>query len=169
MKRQSIVVMTLGAFVGLLLLGASWQSALAAVTFDSETGEGFVGKGDVQQVFGWNNKQLQENADAIQFRLNSSEETTWTCYNSHNEKEQNRQNTSTIEGVVTAVERTRNQVTGFILEGYDGDVTQETTGQNLLSCPSGADWSLVEDSVQTTQTGGGLQVSNDGENWYDLA
>lgn len=33
-------------------------SALATVTFDPGTGTGFVGKGDVQNAFGWNNAQL---------------------------------------------------------------------------------------------------------------
>src|SRR3990170_2451923 len=44
--------------VGLLVLVAaiSVGTALAAVIFDPVTGEGFVGKGDVQLVFGWNNK-----------------------------------------------------------------------------------------------------------------
>jgi hypothetical protein len=39
-------------------------AALAAVTFDVNTGFGFVGKGDVQLAFGWNNKALQTNATA---------------------------------------------------------------------------------------------------------
>lgn len=42
-------------------------SALAAVTFDASTGTGFVGKGDVQLAFGWNNKQLQANAAGVTF------------------------------------------------------------------------------------------------------
>lgn len=39
--------------------------AIAAVTFDPVTGTGFVGKGDVQTAFGWNNQQLQQNADGV--------------------------------------------------------------------------------------------------------
>jgi hypothetical protein len=34
------------------------------VTFNETNGTGFVGKGDVQVAFGWNNKQLQTNATA---------------------------------------------------------------------------------------------------------
>ena len=41
--------------------------ASAAVTFDSDTGVGFVGKGDVQLAFGWNNTQLQKNAPGVAF------------------------------------------------------------------------------------------------------
>lgn len=34
--------------------------ATATVTFDPTTGKGFVGKGDLQTAFGWNNNQLQK-------------------------------------------------------------------------------------------------------------
>jgi hypothetical protein len=54
-------------------------AVFAAVTFDPETGTGFVGKGDVQTAFGWNNKQLQDNAGLVQFRATTTSETTWTC------------------------------------------------------------------------------------------
>ena len=39
--------------------------ASASVTFNPATGTGFVGKGDVQLAYGWNNKQLQDNAVAL--------------------------------------------------------------------------------------------------------
>ena len=42
-------------------------TAQAAVTFDPETGTGFVGKGDVQVAFGWNNAQFQANATGLSF------------------------------------------------------------------------------------------------------
>ena len=35
-------------------------AALATVTFDPATGIGFVGKGDVQLAFGWNNATAAE-------------------------------------------------------------------------------------------------------------
>jgi Spy/CpxP family protein refolding chaperone len=34
-------------------------ATFAAVTFNPSTGIGFVGKGDVQNAFGWNNADLQ--------------------------------------------------------------------------------------------------------------
>jgi opacity protein-like surface antigen len=40
-------------------------AAVAAVTFDPATGTGFVGKGDIQLAFGWNNKAAQDNATAL--------------------------------------------------------------------------------------------------------
>ena len=51
--------------------------AMAAVTFDPSTGTGFVGKGDVQLAFGWNNPQIQSiltgNPQAITFKYVSTD------------------------------------------------------------------------------------------------
>ncbi len=41
--------------------------ATASVSFDSSTGTGFVGKGDVQTALGWNNAALQKNASSLTF------------------------------------------------------------------------------------------------------
>src|ERR671918_1859956 len=42
------------------------------VTVNPADGTGFVGKGDVQLIFGWNNKALQDNAGSVEFRANST-------------------------------------------------------------------------------------------------
>jgi hypothetical protein len=42
-------------------------TAFAEVNFNESTYSGFVSKGDVQSAFGWNNAQLQINADKITF------------------------------------------------------------------------------------------------------
>ena len=54
-------------------------AALAAVTFDPATGTGFVGKGDVQLAFGWNNAAAQANVNGVSFSY--ATETTYdvTC------------------------------------------------------------------------------------------
>jgi len=138
--------------------------AYASVTFDPNTGEGFVGKGEVQEAFGWNNRALQENADGVNFRVSSDlvEERSWTCTNSRNENEQvrDRRRTTTIQGTFTSVARERNQITGFILTGYEGDPQineGNETGNQLNSCPGGQDWSLTEpagDWYELSRTGG---------------
>jgi hypothetical protein len=153
--------------------------AYAAVTFDPQTGVGFVGKGDVQDTFGWNNKALQDNAGNIQFRALSEVETevSWVCTNSINEntQERARTTTTTIQGVVSSIARDRNQITGFNLTGYSGTPTQnsDTDGPQLNSCPSGP-WTLTTPAgdpevVSTTST---LQVCYNGcgseVNWADL-
>src|SRR5688500_14313060 len=72
----------LGQFsVGLAACAAATMAAYAAVVLDLSTGLGFVGKGDVQLAFGWNNKQLQDavKADAISFTYAVSESHSVTC------------------------------------------------------------------------------------------
>jgi hypothetical protein len=152
------------------------SSASAAVVFDPATGEGFVGKGDVQDAFGWNNKQLQDNADAVQFSVSSTvvTEVTWVCTNSNNEQTQDRERTTTtsVEGLVESVARERKQVTGFNLAGYEGDLEESssTEGPAVNSCPSGP-WTLTTpagDPEVVESSGGGMSVSIDGETWIPL-
>jgi hypothetical protein len=142
-------------------------ATFAAVTFDPATGTGFVGKGDVQLVFGWNNKALQDNANSVQFSASSTTEVTWECTNSNNDKVQERSRITTTEGLVSSIARERNQITGFILSGYNGTSTSSTDGPALNSCPSGP-WSLTSPAGDPVPVGGGLEVSIDGTNWFAL-
>ncbi|HMB92682.1 MAG TPA: hypothetical protein VKP65_17655, partial [Rhodothermales bacterium] len=99
------------AFVTLVAMATA--PAMMTVTFDPLLGTGFAGKGDVQLALGYNNKQLQDNAGSLVFTASSVSETTWECYNSNNEKIQERLRTMTTQGVVSGVARERNQITGF--------------------------------------------------------
>lgn len=54
------------------------MSANASVIYD-ENGVGFVGKGDIQSLFDWNNSQLQENASLLEFRFITAGSVTWQC------------------------------------------------------------------------------------------
>src|ERR687892_2586108 len=76
-KMKSIAVLTA------LVVGAV---AYADVIFDAATGTGFVGKGDVQLALGYNNAQLQANANSLVFAAVSTvvTERSWTCTNSNN-------------------------------------------------------------------------------------
>jgi hypothetical protein len=161
------------AVLAVVLFAAT--AAFAAVVFDPESGEGFVGKGDVQLVFSWNNKQLQDNAGSVEFQAVSEvvSEVSWICTNTNNENTQERARTTTtsIEGLVDSIARERNQITGFILEGYAGSPTEssETEGPAVNSCPSGP-WTLTTPAgdpevVSSTST---LQVSINGTDWFDL-
>jgi hypothetical protein len=133
--------------LALVVIGAG--VALAAVTFDPDTGTGFVGKGDVQLAFGWNNKEIQNNAGAVTFQATSTEvtEVSWECTNTNNEVIQERARTTTTEtqGVVSVVTRdNKKQVTGFNLTGYSGTPTESSTtdGPPVNSCPAGP-WTLT--------------------------
>ena len=149
--------------------------ATAAVTFDPATGTGFVGKGDVQLIYGWNNQQLQNNAGLLQFRAISTEvsEVSWTCTNSNNENLQVRQRTTTTNSqtVVSNIARVRNQITGFNLTGYSGAPTQSssTEGPPVNSCPSGP-WTLTSPAGDpvVVSSESHVQVSTDGTTWFNL-
>ena len=144
-------------------------AAGAAVTFDPDTGTGFVGKGDVQTALGWNNKTLQtaEANGAIEFTYNAvtSQETSWDCYNENNghTQERTRSTTTTVTGVTAHTARERNQITGFYLDGYAEGSSQdtETDGPPLHSCPP-ANSSFVLGSTyvgEPTVISGGLLVN----------
>jgi hypothetical protein len=123
--------------------------AFAAVTFDPETGEGFVGKGDVQEALGWNNRQLQNNPDPLVFTASSVSQTTWLCRHDTNQNaaDQERSTTVTTRGLVSAEARERNQITGFYLEGYTGTPTVVTDGPEVGTCQA-ANRSLLEGSIE---------------------
>lgn len=149
----------------------------AAVTFDSATGSGFVGKGDVQLAFGWNNKQLQTNLAKVTVSLEQASttvtEVTWECTNTRNENLQERERATTATastvGVVEAVGRDgKNQITGVNLQGWEGEptVTSELTtdGPRPDSCPT--NWVLTAPAgdpvLVSDETTGGLYASFDG-------
>src|SRR5688572_8608251 len=54
-------------------------AAMASVSFDDTTGTGFVGKGDVQLAFGWNNKAAQDNAKSVVFSYEVEDTYDVTC------------------------------------------------------------------------------------------
>src|SRR5215212_6865659 len=115
--------------LALVVIGAG--VALAVVTFDPATGMGFVGKGDVQLAFGWNNQQLQTNAGSVTFRAltETVEDSTWTCDRDAGPQIQERTRTrrAAIQSVVGSIARERNQINGFNLIGYSGTPTETTS------------------------------------------
>jgi hypothetical protein len=164
-KKVTIVVVVLALLMVVGSVFAAWDV--------DEYGYGFVGKGDVQLIYGWNNKDLQDNAVDVEFRIISSSvtETTWTCDRDSGPQTQERTNTTTTttQEVVTTVARVRNQITGFLLEGFMGDPTEtsESDGPDIGSCPAG--WTAI-DLTDTTYPGedNGVQVSINGTDWFEL-
>lgn len=145
----------------ILAAGLASGSALATVTFDPDTGEGFAGKGAVQLAHGLNNKGLQDAAANVRIRavVEMVTEVSWTCTNSRNENTQVRERTTTTgrQGLVTTVARDgKKQVTGFFLKGYTGSpsFTSTSEGNQLNSCPDGP-WTLTTpagDPVKLSET-----------------
>lgn len=143
------------------MLAGSLAVANAAVTFDAQTGTGFVGKGDVQTALNLNNKQLQDLSGTFAFSVSSVTESTWTCTKvvglgngGENEIVQGRSTSTTTQGVLASVERVRNQITGFHLTGYDGPATTVTDGPAVGTCPADQSGFVFDDNVETTTTGG---------------
>jgi hypothetical protein len=113
-------------------------AAIAAVTFDPATGTGFVGKGDVQLAFGWNNKALQDNASSVSFSATTVSDQTWVCDRDAGPQTQERARTTTTQGVVSNIARdNKKQITGFNLTGYSGTPSTSSEGPALGSCPTG--------------------------------
>ena len=176
-KRLFKVAAASAVFAGLTALALP---AVASVTFDPATGQGFVGKGDVQLVFNWNNKALQDNATKVDFRVNSVSETSWTCTKTveqgndvTREIVQQRSTTTSTQGLFTSVARETSKgkdgaVTGFILTGYEGTPVVVTDGPAVGSCPSDPSGFIYDENAVTTETGGGFQVTRDGINWYSI-
>jgi len=178
MNKKSFVFAAAGAAFAASLALAS--PAAAIVTFDPATGTGFVGKGDVQTVFEWNNKALQTHASTVDFRVDSVSETTWTCSKTFElgngetkEIVQVRNSTRSLQGLVTTIARDNSKgkdgpITGFYLQGYEGTPTLETDGPAVGSCPADPSGFVYDENAQTTESGGGLEVTYDGTSWYNL-
>ena len=72
MLRKSLIALAAGsALVS--------TAAMAAVTFDYDLGTGFVGKGDVQVLYGWNNAQAQTNLPSATFAVVGQNSYAVTC------------------------------------------------------------------------------------------
>lgn len=147
-----------------LALAGFAGAAHAAITID-ENGVGFVGKGDVQLLFDWNNAQLQANAENLLFRLSAYESVSWTCDRDAGPQTQTRTRTTSLDASIAYSARVKNQVTGFNLTGYFGEPVEETDGPAYHSCPTG--WSVDGDDVVTSGDVT-LEVSVDGVNWLPL-
>ncbi len=156
--------------LGLLASAATAFTAYAAVTVD-EDGYGFVGKGDVQLAYDWNNAELQANAASLTFSFTSIVEATWQCEwwtgPDHNIKHHVNTKTST-SGIAASIgfdarKNKQGQITGFNLNGFDG-TTETTSGDAIGDCPGeGAGKTLVAGSLLTTTLDeGSLMVNHTG-------
>jgi hypothetical protein len=110
-----------------LTVAAAVFAASAAVMADvilNPDGTGFVGKGDVQSAFGWNNAQLQANAHLVTFSVTATQARTQECTTTGTPPHvvvSFRQAHRGLAGGIAHHPRVRNQITGFILDGFSGD------------------------------------------------
>jgi hypothetical protein len=109
---KKIVLLLVGMVMALAVAGV----AGAEITFNPLTGTGFVGKGDVQTAFGWNNATLQTNAGGLEFSFEQTIDEQHQCQGLTATR------TGTYSGKLgyTMTYETRagkQQVTGFYLTG----------------------------------------------------
>jgi hypothetical protein len=163
---------------GLALAGAA-AVAFAAVTFDPGTGTGFVGKGDVQIAFDWNNKALQDNFRGVTFTFVEQTDYVITCEWTTGEKNptlhvQTKTKTVGVNGTLASAARKNSsgkdgEVTGFFLTGYGSVVTEGgnfTAPEEGDKCPAnnqaGVDDGKVVTGVVVTATGASLNAVSEG-------
>jgi hypothetical protein len=151
---------------------AAASAAYATVTFDGATGTGFVGKGDVQLVLGWNNAALQQNASQLTFSYQVQDKYDATCswttttgsgkviYHDVTVKK-----TVKVNDTVQYDARTHKQVDGFMLTGF-GTVSQNidppVDGGGCLG--EGGQQGVWSDVIKTS-TSGGLYVTFNGSDY----
>jgi hypothetical protein len=147
------------------------SAALAAVTFDFSTGMGFVGKGDVQTAFGWNNAQLQGNAAGVSFFVDDTATYSAVCTFVTGEGTPGEKTHDvtiprhvSVNSDVQYDARTHRQIDGFELTGYgdedsSGDIPvvgQTCVAQDSNGIAQNGTWSSV---TLISASGGGLYVS----------
>ncbi len=146
--------------------------ANASVTFDPLTGTGFVGKGDVQLVYGWNNAQLQSNASGVTFSFSQHDrydvECEWTTTTGGpNPREILHDITVTSNTRVNssiayeARKNSQGQITGFNLTGLGTTTTSGTTPVVGGTCPGASSVGTIVD-VYLVSSDGGLTVTYNG-------
>lgn len=121
MRGKIITGLVAGA--GALLLGMG--TASATVTFDPSNGTGFVGKGDVQTAFGWNNQKAQSLGPYVTFSYDSTDVYSATCEfvtGAGTRGEQTHDVSISrhtgVSGTVDYTDRKHQQYDGYILTGF---------------------------------------------------
>lgn len=148
-----------------VLLVATLAVAGAAVTVNAD-GTGFVGKGDVQLAFGWNDHVLQANAAGVSFTYDSTDLYSGVCTfttgeGTRGEQTHNVAHTKkTVVNSAVAYEVRKNpqiKVTGWNLNGFGASTEgaiPEVGGACVGFPGNGATWV----SVELVSSSGGLFV-----------
>lgn len=125
-------------------------ASIAAVIFNSEDGTGWVGKGDVQTAFGWNNKAAQDNANKVSFSAESEERfqvtCEWTTGPEHNRKthDVSRPIHRSVSSAIGYDARKTGQYTGYHLLGYGAAVGGGDAPAVGGQCPNGHFGTITE-------------------------
>jgi len=171
MKNTTFKITKTAAAVALLM---ATMSAHAAVNVD-ENGVGFVGKGDVQSTYDWNNSMLQSNAHLVRFKFSSAGTASWICEGVNAAgitvtSDRRDQDVGTNATIAHDPRKNRQgQITGFILNGFEDN---STTYNAIGSCGASVGFQVPFQRVGEINYEGSaepsLKVSIDGVTWFDL-
>lgn len=155
-----------GIFVMLVVMTVT---SFASVTFDATTGLGFVGKGDVQNAFGWNNAALQSNAAGVSFTYDAVDiyEVTVEWTTGEGKKGQKTHVITVERQVVVSANilsnaRTHKQIDGFRLTGIGTLVTSGNVPVVGANFNDGNDVKPITAVTLLSSTGGALSVNYGG-------
>jgi hypothetical protein len=144
-------------FVLVLLVGA----AIATINIPS-----FVGKGDVQTLFGWNNHTMQANHEAVTFEyvaeVGYEFDCEWWTGPSHNRT--HHQNTQAVSMSVTSDVVSDNRKTGQYTGWYLTPINLDEPVVSQPDCSGyGAGKTFVEGTLEVGDIVGGLYAVFEGE------
>jgi hypothetical protein len=170
MRRAKKLYLAMGLALVAMLVAAG--AVYAAVTFDSSTGKGFVGKGDVQLAFGWNNAKLQANASGVSFTYNATDTYSATCsfVTGAGTRGEQTHNVSiprhtSVNSTIQYDARTHKQIDGFLLTGFGATTTDGTVpvvGDACVANDEGVARNGTWSVVTLVSSTGGLYVNYGG-------
>jgi hypothetical protein len=159
MKKMFLAAAAATAFIS--------TAAFAAVSFDSSTGTGFVGKGDIQVPMGWNDSALQRNAAGVTFVYSSDETYAFDCTftviigreRTPTPQQVTRHTDVSVNAAVAYDTRKNNQnkITGFNLTGFGTPITSgDPVPVDGGYCPGGVLNDGTVSNVSLVSSSGGL-------------
>ena len=154
-------------------------TAFALTTINLVNGMGFVGKGDLQTPWGWNDQKLQASASSVSFFYDSVSSDTYSAVCEFTTGEGTRgerihdvthvtEISKSINSTVAYDTRknSQNKVTGFNLTGYSGEAITVDSGAPVPvvggPCPGnpGTDGTWVSVTPTSSSSIGGLYASS---------
>jgi hypothetical protein len=165
--------------LGVAACAIATVTAFAMTSFNIGTGLGFVGKGDLQTPWGWNDATLQNNANTVSFFYDSSvvgaysAVCEWTTgEGTRGERTHQVSHTKNVASVVkssVAYDTRKNvhgKVTGFNLLGFSGAPIITESGDDIpvvgAPCPGnpGTDGVWTQVTLLSSTGTGGLYASS---------
>ncbi len=173
-QKSAITTMSAKIFAASMVVIATMvimmSPAFALASFNMEDGTGFVGKGDVQSAFGWNNAKAQTEAGNLTFTYIDQATYNLTCdlyFSPGNSGESTYYETVTVSreqsvnDAVAYASRTEQQVNGFNLVGYSSQTGSNFDAPQIGdSCPRSIGRGIVTAVELVSSTPGGLYVSD---------